>query len=92
MAPLIAAKRLFRTADDRIVAEDDPAAAFLFAGEGDEITEDDAKRFGLTRNSPLVTGGDADADTKKAPAPADKQEPEPPNKMRRPAGDKGPAE
>jgi hypothetical protein len=34
-----AKQRLYRTADDRVVFEGDPNAAFLLAAEGDEIPE-----------------------------------------------------
>lgn len=79
MAPLFASQRLFLTTDDRIVPEDDPDAAFLFAGEGDEIAADDAERFDLSPRSPFVKGEPAE---KQAPKPADKQASPPANKGR----------
>ena len=86
MAPLFASQRLFRTADDRIVTEDDPDAAFLFAGEGDEIIAADAERFGLSSGSPFVKGDPAE---KTAPKPADKQAPKPADKQASPPANKG---
>lgn len=76
---LFAKQRLFRTEDGRIVAEDDPAAAFLFAAEGDEIADEEAARHGLTAKSKLVS---ATAEEKEAPPPADKQAGPPANKAR----------
>lgn len=35
----VASQRLYRTADDRVVVEGDPDAAFLLAAEGDEIPD-----------------------------------------------------
>lgn len=35
----VAKHRLYIDADGKVVAEDDPAAAFLLAAEGDEIPE-----------------------------------------------------
>ena len=43
-----ASERLWLTADgDRVVAEDDPDAAYLFAAEGDELDSAEAKRLGV---------------------------------------------
>ena len=45
---MIAAERLYLTAErDRVVAEGDTDAAFLYAAPGDEIPETAAKMFGL---------------------------------------------
>lgn len=58
-------ERLYLTADkERVVKEGDPAAAFLYATPGKEITAEDAKRYGI----------------KAAAKPADKAEPAPENK------------
>lgn len=35
----VAKERLYRTADDRVVVETDPDAAFLLVNEGEEIPE-----------------------------------------------------
>lgn len=44
----VAQQRLYLTADkDRLVRQDDPAAAFLYCTPGDEIPESAAERFGL---------------------------------------------
>ncbi len=41
-------RRLWLTADkERVVEDGDPAAAFLFASEGDEISDEDAKQYGV---------------------------------------------
>jgi hypothetical protein len=52
-----ASKDLFLTANkSQVVAADNPAANFLLARKGDEISDDDAKQYGIT--------GDADGDGK----------------------------
>ena len=44
-------ERLWLTADrEKIVAEDDPLAAFLFATPSDRISVEDAERYGLIRS------------------------------------------
>jgi hypothetical protein len=64
-------RKLWLTADREHVVEDGSSeAAFLFAGEGDEITTEDAERYGL------LGGGKA------AAKPADKQAQAPANKAR----------
>lgn len=46
--PYTSDKRLYVTADrSRLVAEGDPAAAFLLVGAGGEIPEAEARRYGL---------------------------------------------
>jgi hypothetical protein len=61
----IADRKLWLTADrEKVVEDGDPAAAFLFATEGDEITDEDAKRYGVKAKA----------------KPADKQAPAPANK------------
>ena len=56
-----AAQRLFITAcKSRLVAEGDPAGAFLYAAPGDEIPDSAAERFGL------VDGGLARPEAAKA--------------------------
>lgn len=79
---LIAPRRLYRTADDRIVPEGDPDAAFLFACEGDEISDADAKQYGLTKAA--LTGEPAED----KPAAPEKMADQPANKIRRPAENK----
>ncbi len=60
-------RRLWLTVDsERVVDDGDPDAAFLLAGEGAEVSDEDAKRY----------------DLKKKPKPADKQAPAPANKAR----------
>ena len=39
-------RRLFLTADDELVEEGDPRAAFLWAGEGTEVSDEEAERVG----------------------------------------------
>jgi len=63
---VIVDRRLFLTADkDRLVAPDDPAAAFLWAVEGDEVSDEDAAALGYT-------GGVKQADAKQAAPVEDK--------------------
>lgn len=58
-------ERLYLTADrERVVKEGDPAAAFLFATPGKDVSAEDAKRYGI----------------KEAAKPADKAAPAPENK------------
>lgn len=60
-------RKLWLTADrDQVVEEGDSRAAFLFATPGDEVSDTDAKRYGL----------------KAAAKPADKQASAPSNKAR----------
>lgn len=41
-------RRLWLTADrERVVEEGDPSAAFLLAAEGDEVSDEDAERYGV---------------------------------------------
>lgn len=66
----VATERVFLTADkERVVAADDPEAAFLLANEGSEIPAAEVERLGL-------------AGSKSAPKPADKQAEAPANKAR----------
>ncbi|MCP3805378.1 hypothetical protein NLX83_39540 [Allokutzneria sp. A3M-2-11 16] len=44
---LVATQRLYLTDDEKIVTEGDTAAATLYRTEGEEISEDDARRYGL---------------------------------------------
>lgn len=63
----IADRKLWLTADkERVVEDGDPSSAFLFASPGDEISDADAKRYGVKAKS----------------RPADKQAPAPANKAR----------
>lgn len=39
-------RRLFLSAEGELVEEGDPRAAFLWAGEGTEVDDDEAKRVG----------------------------------------------
>lgn len=83
MAHLFAKQRLFRTADGKIVDEANPAAAFLFATEGDEITPEDAEQYGLNARSPLVRGTpEQELEEKQADKLADKALAAPSNKGR----------
>lgn len=67
----ISEKRLYRTADDRVVEEGDPAAAFLLVGEGGTLDDETARRYGLIAESKEPAKTKAPADNKavsKAPA------------------------
>lgn len=78
--PFYATKRLMRTADDKVVAEDDPAAAFLFASEGDAISDEDAERYGITAKTAGVSSSNPAA--KQAEQTEDKAVDPPANKGR----------
>lgn len=43
-------ERLYLTADDKVVKEGDPKAAFLYATPGKEIPIAEAVKYGLTRS------------------------------------------
>ena len=58
-------RKLWLTADkDQVVEDGDPGASFLFASPGDEVTDEDAKRYGLK--------GGAKPQDKQALVPANK--------------------
>lgn len=95
--PLFAKQRLYRTADDKITTNASEAA-FLFAGEGDEIPVEDAQKYGLGEpldpsetvkaTSDLVSTTDpaqeeAVEEAKAAEKPEDKAAAEPANKARK---------
>lgn len=70
---------LWLTADrERVVAEGDPEAAFLFASAGKRISREDAERYGLVKSSRRAAAKEPDA------KPAD-AEPEKPKRPRRAA-------
>lgn len=72
-------KRLYVTADrSRVVDEDDPEAAYLLVGEGGELDDAEAKKYGLKAPAKM---DDAPADDEKAQAPVS-------NKARKAAEDK----
>lgn len=49
-AMLVADRRLWQTADRSCLVEDgDPEAAFLFCTPGDEVPEEEARRYGLLK-------------------------------------------
>jgi hypothetical protein len=66
-------ERLFLTADrERVVAEDDPEAAFLFASPSDRISVEDAARYGLIKSkakaeAPAEAPAEAEEPAKPAP-------------------------
>lgn len=63
MSAAKASQRLYRTADDRVVLEGDPDAAFLLCGEGDEIPKgysEPAVKRGAKAANKAVTAPDAD--------------------------------
>jgi hypothetical protein len=46
--PFPSEKRLYLNADrTKVVAEDSPEASFLLVGEGGEVSDEDAKTYGL---------------------------------------------
>jgi hypothetical protein len=74
-------KRLYLNADKTKVVEEDAAdAAYLFAGVGDEVSDEDAKQYGLKAPKRTeVTEVKAEDEDDKAES---KQEPQPENKAR----------
>jgi hypothetical protein len=47
--PYTADKRLYLTADDKVVEEGDPNAATLLVGVGGQLSDEDAQRYGLVK-------------------------------------------
>lgn len=83
---VIAKERLWLTADqDRLVAEGDDAAAFLFAGVGTRFPRADAERYGLLDNAELVEDTVTEAPAEPA-APEPEAETKPKRRPRRPQG------
>lgn len=46
----ISDRRIYLTADDRVVEEGDPAATTLLVGVGGQLSDVDAKRYGLSES------------------------------------------
>lgn len=73
---IIVDRRLFLTADkSELVDEDDPRAAFLWAGEGSEVSEEEAKRVGYkggTKKADDEPSGSGLTVSKEADQPANK--------------------
>ena len=46
-----AGPRLWRTADDQVVQEGDPRAAFLLVAPGQTLSDDEARRYGLSADA-----------------------------------------
>lgn len=70
-----ATQRLYRTTDGELVAEGNPAAAFLAYAEGDEVADADRSKIpGAKASKPAVN--------KMAPKPEDKSEDKPAPKTR----------
>lgn len=66
-------RKLYLTADRaRLVEEGDPAAAFLFATPGKEISSSDAEKYGLKPAAKAEEKEAAPADNKQAAEPANK--------------------
>lgn len=67
-------KAIYRTADDRIVDQDDPDAAFLVCGVDGTIPMDIAEKYGLTGEKAKAAADKvkAAAEKAKADAPANK--------------------
>lgn len=42
-------KRIYRTADGKVVDEGHPDAAYLVVGPGGELSDDEAKEYGLVK-------------------------------------------
>jgi hypothetical protein len=79
---MIADRNLYLTADrERVVEEDDPAAAFMFYSKGKEIPDAEAERYGLDApapepepepEAPAAKQKAVESENKKAAAPANK--------------------
>lgn len=66
-------RRLYLTADDQVVEEGDPAAATLLVGEGCDVDDETAKRYGLKAKAAPEEKAKAPAANKaKTAAPEDK--------------------
>lgn len=73
-------KRLYLTADGRVVEEGDPDAASLLVNEGGELDDATAERYGLTKPAKAAPApADAEGEKGKA-APANKARTAPANK------------
>lgn len=77
--PFTSDRRLFLDADGNVVEEGDPRAATLLVGAGGQLSDEEARRYGLGQ------GADPDAPTQ---AGSPKKAEPPANKARRPAEDK----
>lgn len=64
-------ERLYRTADGRLVRHGDPEAAFLAFPEGEQMSEEEAERFGVLAFFGEKNRAEAPRN-KQAPRPADK--------------------
>jgi hypothetical protein len=49
--PYTSDKRLYLTEDGQVVEEGDPRAAILLVGEGGQLSDEDARRYGLTEKT-----------------------------------------
>lgn len=78
---MIVNRRVYRTADGRLVEHDDPEAAFLAFPAGEDVPDAEARRSGLAAFLRHASNGDS-AGSKRASRPADKA-------VHAPAGDKG---
>lgn len=66
-----ATERLYQNRDkSALVAEDDPEASFLFAAPGSEVSEEDARKYGLLESDEGEAEGEAKADESAAEQPA----------------------
>lgn len=58
-------EHIYRTRDDRLVLHGDPDAAFLAYARGDEMSDDEARRLGITD----AVAGKRPRDKSEKPAP-----------------------
>lgn len=73
-----APSRLYLNSDrTKLVAEDDPDAATLFATEGDDISDEDAKKYGVTAAKETKAEAAAPEDKAEDGPAEDKSEPSP---------------
>lgn len=66
--PFKSDKRLYVNADrSKIVEEDSPEAAYLLVGAGGQVSDEDAKKYGLKEPKPAAKA--AEAESKQVDAP-----------------------
>ena len=87
-------RRLYLTTDkSRVVEDGDAEATFLFAAEGDEISDDDVKKYGIkfAKSKAESEATESDGAEKSEAASATKAQRAGANKAEQPSEDKGSA-
>lgn len=60
--PYTSEKRLYLTADGKVVEEGDPNAATLLVGEGGQLSDEDAEHYGLVKGKAVNNANEAPAE------------------------------